>query len=163
MGWDALLQDVMRVLHEGRSAEERAAHEASIGQLLRDMARTGHQRDMPVRTTLALVGDRWSTLILELLAAGRMRHSELRRVIDLVSAEQEISQRVLTDKLRTLERDGLVERSARPGAPPWVDYALTPRGRELHRLVETLVAWAGQQAPAMLDARRTYDRRTGDE
>lgn len=157
MAWDALLRDVLGVLREGRSAEERAAHEASLSQLLANMARTGHQRDLPVRTTTALVGDRWTTLILELLAGGRMRHSELRRVIDLISAEQEISARVLTLKLRTLERDGLLIRTVAAGAPVRVDYALTPRGRALHELIEGLVKWAGDHTEAILASRRAYD------
>jgi DNA-binding HxlR family transcriptional regulator len=135
MLWNSLLEDVLAVLRDGRTADELAAHEASMRQLLTSMATTGHQRDAPVRATTAAVGDRWTTLILEVLSPGRMRHSELRRIIDLVSAEQEISQRVLTLKLRALERDGMVLRTVTPGAPPRVDYQLTARGRELHELI----------------------------
>lgn len=162
MSWSSLLPDVMAVLKEGRSPAELAAHEASLRQLLASMAATGHHRDVPVRTSLALAGDRWTTLIMEVLAAGAMRHSELRRVIDLVSAEQEISQRVLTLKLRLLERDGLVLRQVGSGTTPRVDYALTARGREWHARVEALVRWAGEHTEAILASRCAYDAQHGD-
>jgi DNA-binding HxlR family transcriptional regulator len=161
MKWAALLADVMAVLRDGHTAEALAAHEASLRVLLHNMATTGHAREGPVRSSLARAGDRWSTLILECLAGGPMRHTELRRVIDLISAEQEISQRVLTLKLRSLERDGLVSRALTPGAPPRVDYALTPRGHEWHVLVETVVAWAGRHTEAILQSRRVYDVQHG--
>lgn len=162
MSWSRLLPDVLAVLKDGRSPDQLAAHEASLRQLLDNMAATGHQRDVPVRTSLALAGDRWTTLIVEVLAPGPMRHSELKRVIDLISAEQEISQRVLTLKLRLLERDGFVLREVGGGVTPRVDYALTERGRDWHARVEALVHWAGEHTEAILASRRAYDAQHGD-
>lgn len=162
MSWSSLLPDVLAVLKEGRSPDQLAAHEASLRQLLDSMAATGHQRDVPVRTSLALAGDRWTTLIMEVLAPGPMRHSELKRVIDLISAEQEISQRVLTLKLRLLERDGFVLRQVGGGPAPRVDYALTERGRDWHARVEALVRWAGEHTEAILASRCAYDAQHGD-
>lgn len=161
MRWDVLLSDLLALLREGRSAAELAAHEAALGALLRDMQATGHHRDAPVRSTLAAAGDRWTTLILEVLWGGELRHSELRRIIDLISAEQEISQRVLTLKLRALERDGMVARRVTPGAPPRADYCLTERGRDLHQHIQLLVRWAGHHTEAILASRRAYDARRG--
>lgn len=163
MKWASLLQDVMAVLREGRTPAQLAAHEASLNGLLLSMSTTGHQRDGPVRTTLAMVGDRWTTLILEVLAPGPLRHSELKRVIDLISAEQEISQRVLTMKLRTLERDGLVLRHVGVGSAPRVDYALTPRGLALHLKIEAVVDWAASETTGILASRQAHDAQHGQQ
>jgi DNA-binding HxlR family transcriptional regulator len=65
----------------------------------------------------------------------------LRRVICAISAEKDISQRMLTLRLRALERDGMVQRKVTPLVPPRVDYSLTPLGREFMQQIRNLIAW----------------------
>lgn len=89
-----------------------------------------------IRDTFALLGDKWSLLIVRILAEGTFRFSELHRIV------VGISQRMLTLTLRTLERDGLVRRTIYPEVPPRVEYALTPLGRTLIEPVSALSAWA---------------------
>ena len=79
----------------------------------------------PVRHVMAQVGDKWSILVLTSLKQSRMRFSELKRSIP------DISQRMLTKTLRSLERDGLVLRTVTPTVPPRVDYELTALGQSL--------------------------------
>lgn len=91
----------------------------------------------PVRHVLDRVGDKWSSLLLLLLAAeGAQRHSELRRAVP------ELSPKVLTQTLRTLEQDGLVARTVRSASPPHVDYELTPLGQSLVTALDGFVQWA---------------------
>lgn len=106
---------------------------------------------------MGLLGDRWSTLILLVLATGEWRHADLRRTLATLSAEQAISQRVLTLKLRTLERDGFVARFATTDIPPKVSYALTPLGRELHAEARRLIDWINRRAGSIRAARLTFD------
>ncbi|MCA8889790.1 MAG: helix-turn-helix transcriptional regulator, partial [Parvularculaceae bacterium] len=106
-----------------------------------NMAEGGVSRDEPVREVMALIGDRWSTLILLILEAGATRHAALRRLINRLSSEGAISQRVLTAKLRALERDGFVIRSATHDIPPRVDYALSPLGAELVERIHGFIDW----------------------
>lgn len=145
-----------------RPAAERQRHLDNLGRLLADMARHGNRRDDPVRTTPAYLGDRWSSLVMHLLSGGMLRHAELRRLIALVSAEQDISQRVLTLKLRVLERDGMVLRRVTADVPPRVEYLLTPLGAEVYGHFIALVRWAEQATPAIRAAREDYDRRHPD-
>lgn len=90
----------------------------------------------PVRDVLDRIGDRWSVLVLLNLAEGTQRFSVLKRAIG------DISQRMLAQTLRTLERDGFVSRRVYPTVPPKVEYTLTPLGRSLLEKFEPLVAWA---------------------
>lgn len=122
------------------------------------MAAHGKDREDPAREVMGLLGDRWSTLILLVLATGEWRHAELRRTLAKLSAEQAISQRVLTLKLRTLERDGFVSRDVSDDVPPKVSYALTPLGQELHGEARRLIDWINARAPAIRTARAAFDR-----
>ncbi|MEY4268871.1 MAG: hypothetical protein RLZZ58_87 [Pseudomonadota bacterium] len=99
-----------------------------IAALARQMDAHGRTRHEPVREIFGLLGDRWTTLILLVLAIGTWRHAELRRILGRLGSEGRISQRVLTLKLRALERDGLVRRAVSTDTPPRVSYALTPLG-----------------------------------
>lgn len=119
--------------------------------------RTDFQRDDPVREIVARLGDRWSTLLMFALEAGTMGHATLRRVICAISAEGNISQRMLTLRLRALERDGLVERRVTPTVPPRVDYTLTPMGRDLLTLVFGLVRWIETHNDRILAARAAFE------
>jgi DNA-binding HxlR family transcriptional regulator len=141
-----------------RPAAQRQRHLENIRDLMSNMARHGNRRDDPVRTTPAYLGDRWSSLIMHLLSGGMLRHAELKRLIALVSAEQEISQRVLTLKLRLLERDGMVLRQVTTDVPPRVEYQLTATGHEAYAHFLTLVRWAERVTPAIRAAREDFDR-----
>src|SRR5215467_7600099 len=105
------------------------------------------------REILDRIGDKWSVYVIDALAAGTRRFSELRRDVDGVS------QRMLTVTLRALERDGLIVRQVYPLIPPKVEYSLTPLGRSLLAIVEALVTWSGDHVSEVEQARRHYDTR----
>lgn len=128
-----------------------------LADLAAEMALHGKDRDDPAREVMGLLGDRWSTLILLVLGTGTFRHAELRRTLAQLSAEQAISQRVLTLKLRTLERDGFVVRAVTADVPPRVSYALTPLGTDLHAQARGLIDWINARAPQIRDAREAFD------
>lgn len=132
---------------------------AGIATLATEMAAHGTDREAPVRAIMALLGDRWTTLILLVLRTGRWRHADLRRVLARLSSEQAISQRVLTLKLRTLERDGFVERSVSEDVPPKVSYHLTPMGGQLVVEARRLIDWVNSREEAIRQARKDYDAR----
>ena len=112
-----------------------------------------HTREscLAVREVLNRVGDKWSVQIVQLLAGGPMRFSELKRAIE------GISQRMLTLTLRGLERDGLVSRTVFPTVPPRVDYELTELGRTLQEPVMALACWAASHREAIQAARDRFD------
>ncbi|WP_431282185.1 winged helix-turn-helix transcriptional regulator [Humitalea sp. 24SJ18S-53] len=101
----------------------------------------------PVRNLLDHIGDRWSVLLLATLAGGPKRFSALARAVP------DISKRMLTQTLRTLETDGLVHRDVRPTVPPSVTYSLTPLGESLAAPLLGLVEWAEANFAAVCDAR----------
>src|SRR5689334_957028 len=102
---------------------------------------------------LARIGDKWSLLIVSTLGQRPMRFNELRRAIE------DISQKMLSSTLKVLERDGLVERSVTPTAPPQVEYRLSDLGRELQTPVIALAEWTAANTPRILAARADYDAR----
>lgn len=104
-----------------------------------------------VSPVLNRVGDKWSVLIVMILATGPHRFNELKRQID------GISQRMLTLTLRGLERDGLVSRSVEPTIPPKVTYALTELGHSLKEPVEALGQWAIQHIGCIRAAQHRFD------
>jgi DNA-binding HxlR family transcriptional regulator len=103
------------------------------------------------REILDRIGDKWSVYVIDALASGTRRFSELRREVDGVS------QRMLTVTLRALERDGLIVRHVYPVIPPRVEYSLTPLGRSLLAIVEALVAWSADHVNDVERARYHYD------
>lgn len=106
------------------------------------------RRGCPTRELLDRLGDKWSSLLLLILAAEEaQRTSQLRRALPDISAK------VLTQTLRSLEHDGLVDRTVRSTSPPHVDYCLTPLGRSLVGALGTLTAWAEEHVEEMRDAR----------
>ncbi|MBA4354588.1 MAG: transcriptional regulator [Novosphingobium sp.] len=121
------------------------------------MAVHGKDRDDPAREVMGLLGDRWSTLILLVLATGQWRHADLRRTLAQLSAEQAISQRVLTLKLRTLERDGFVVRAISDDVPPKVAYSLTALGHDLHAQARHLIDWINAREATIRRARAAFD------
>jgi len=99
----------------------------------------------PSRTLLDHVSSKWGVLVLMALTAEpTLRWSELRRTIEGVS------EKMLAQTLRTLEGDGLVRRTALPVIPPHVEYALTPRGRELTERLVPLMDWIADNAAGIL-------------
>lgn len=106
------------------------------------------RRGCPTRELLDRVGDKWSTLLLLVLAAEEVqRTSALRRALPDLSAK------VLTQTLRGLEQDGLVERTIRSVSPPHVEYRLTPLGFSLVEALGVLTSWAEDHIGEMRDAR----------
>jgi DNA-binding HxlR family transcriptional regulator len=103
------------------------------------------------REILDRIGDKWSVYVIDALAAGTKRFSELRREV------AGVSQRMLTVTLRALERDGLIVRRVYPVIPPRVEYSLTPLGRSLLTIVEALVAWSADHINDVEGARYRYD------
>jgi DNA-binding HxlR family transcriptional regulator len=106
----------------------------------------------PSRPVLARISDKWVTLILVALAGGPLRYSDLGRVITGVS------QKMLTQTLRTLERDGLVSRAVTASVPVRVDYQLTPLGDSLMPAVNAVKAWAEEHISEIEASRAAYDQ-----
>ena len=105
----------------------------------------------PSQQLLAVLADKWVCLVVVALRDGALRHSELARRIPSVS------QKMLTQTLRGLERDGLVTRSITASVPVRVDYALTPLGGDLGGLLRQLKAWAEEHMSEVLSAREAHD------
>lgn len=104
--------------------------------------------DCPIRNILSRIGDKWSMLVLYTLSQHeRLRFGELQREIP------DISQKMLTVTLRTLEQDGLLSRQAYAEVPPRVEYALTGRGRSLLPHLDGLIVWAQQNMEAIIGER----------
>ena len=108
----------------------------------------------PIRAVLSQIGDKWSLLIITHLTFGSHRFSELKGAIP------DISQRMLTQNLRKLEREGLVLRTVTPTIPPRVDYELTELGKSLLTPLAGLSDWALHKRPEIEQARITFDERT---
>ncbi|MGI5504845.1 winged helix-turn-helix transcriptional regulator [Lentzea sp. CA-135723] len=107
----------------------------------------------PSRPTLEHVTGRWGSLTLSALDAGPLRFNELRRRVDGVS------EKMLSQTLQALERDGLVHREAQHTNPPRVDYSLTPLGRETADKLLSLIRHLEAMMPQVLDAQAAYDAR----
>ncbi|MEE4454881.1 helix-turn-helix domain-containing protein [Novosphingobium resinovorum] len=144
------------------SAQDRPQERPEIVALAADMAAHGTDRDAPVRSVMGLLGDRWSTLVLLVLASGPCRHAALRRLLSELSSEGGVSQRVLTLKLRALERDGFVERTASCDVPPRVSYALSPLGQDLASKARGMIDWVNAHEAAIHASRAGFDAREAD-
>lgn len=108
----------------------------------------------PTREVLARIGDRWTVLIVTALEPHQnLRFSQLRRDIE------GISQKMLTQTLRNLERDGLAQRDVEPTVPVTVRYSLTDRGRGLAAVLAQVRAWAYTNMGAIVTSRQDYDDR----
>ncbi len=104
-----------------------------------------------ISQVLARIGEKWSILIIMLLASEPRRFTEIKRAIN------GISQRMLTLCLRGLERDGLIKRTVVAVMPPHVEYELTPLGRSLQQPVIALGTWASQHIADIDVARAAFD------
>ena len=111
----------------------------------------------PSRQVLDRISDKWVTLILVALAGGPLRYSDLGRII------AGVSQKMLTQTLRTLERDGLVSRTVTASVPVRVDYQLTPLGESLMPAVNAVKAWAEAHISEIDASQAAYDRKAVSE
>lgn len=89
----------------------------------------------PVATTVSLIGSKWKILIMRNLLTRPWRFNELKRDLD------GISQKVLTDSLRSMEEDGIITRTVYAEVPPRVEYALSPLGESLRPIIEAMKEW----------------------
>ena len=106
----------------------------------------------PSREVLDLIADKWTVLIIYTLAGKTFRNNELARSLG------DISQKVLTQCLRKLERNGLVKREIFPVVPPHVEYALTPLGRSLTQVLGSMTQWTEKHFPEVNAARTKFDK-----
>lgn len=107
----------------------------------------------PIAPVVDIVFSRWTTPILWALHEhGRQRFVELERRIATITPK------VLTQRLRQLERDGLVKRTVHPVVPPKVEYELTALGQTLHATIQSLVTWTERHQQEIAQAREAYDR-----
>jgi DNA-binding HxlR family transcriptional regulator len=104
-----------------------------------------YSRDCPSRVVLDRIGDRWTALIVGVLEDGPRRFSEIRNTMGITS-------KVLTQTLRTLERDGLIRRTAYDESPPRVEYELTPLGLTLREPLAAIRNWAEAHLPDIMAA-----------
>lgn len=107
--------------------------------------------ECPTRLILDRIGDKWSVLVVLSLTGGPRRFTELRRLIGGVTPK------VLTQTLRTMERDGLVTREVFAEVPPRVEYALTPLGLSLHKPIQAITEWAEENVEAVVASRTAHD------
>jgi DNA-binding HxlR family transcriptional regulator len=119
-------------------AEARAAYDAFLAEC-------------PARKLLERISDKWVSLVLAALADGPRRYNDLSRKI------AGVSQKMLTQTLRSLERDGLVSRTVIPAVPVRVDYALTPLGHTLLPVMREIKRWAESHIEEVESARADYD------
>ena len=89
----------------------------------------------PVATTVALIGSKWKLLIMRDLLARPWRFNELKKDLE------GISQKVLTDSLRSMEADGIITRTVYPEVPPRVEYALSDIGESMRPIIDSMAAW----------------------
>jgi DNA-binding HxlR family transcriptional regulator len=111
----------------------------------------------PTRVVLDRIADKWTVLIVGRLAGGARRFGELRR--DIVG----ISPKVLTQKLRELERDGVLTRKIYASVPPKVEYRLTPLGQTLVGLLDAIRVWSETHIETVMAAQQTYDAQASAE
>lgn len=128
----------------------------TTAQQRRDHARVEFDAYMaacPSRQLLDRISDKWVTLVLKSLADGPKRYSEISRQL------AGVSQKMLTQTLRSLERDGMLTRTVTPSVPPRVDYELMPLGESLGALLGQLKSWAEQHMHEVDRARGEFDAR----
>lgn len=113
--------------------------------------RNSYTADCPTRMVLDRIADKWAVLVLGLLMDGPVRFNSLRRVVE------GISQKMLSQTLKSLERDGLVSRKAIATVPVTVEYAITPLGRTLAAPMDALRIWAETHMDEVIANQQRYD------
>ncbi len=109
----------------------------------------------PSNSVLEMLAGKWQVLILYALRGGKQRYSELQHTVE------GISQKMLTQTLRELERNGLVKRTSYPVVPPHTEYELTELGVSLEDIIFRLGGWAEENIRAVFEARHVYDAQRG--
>ena len=118
-----------------------------------DIDKYSDAENCPVRCILSRIGDKWSVLIISLLGdKGIMRFNEISKALD------DISQKMLTSTLRSLESDGLVSRKIYPEIPPRVEYDLTSLGKDLLPYINELIGWANRNMGEVVNNRKTFEQ-----
>ncbi len=118
---------------------------------MREIIKSPPSENCPIRNLLCRLGEKWSMLVMiSLNANGVMRFSDLQRSIG------DISGRMLTVTLRSLEADGLVARKIYPEVPPRVEYVLTASGASLMPHLDGLVGWALENLPVIVESRNSF-------
>lgn len=120
-------------------------------KLERAKAKYGAYTNCPVREVIDVISGRWSSLLMTALAEQPYRFGELRRLVP------DISQRMLTQTLQELQRDGYVHREVFPTKPPGVEYSLTDLGRSMFEALHVLLKWAEDNHRAVIAARDGFD------
>lgn len=117
-----------------------------------ELAKCYNNSELSIRIVLERIGDKWSMIVLLLLGEhGTVRFYEFDNMI------HGISQKVLSNTLKTLETDGLIHRKVYPVVPPKVEYTLTDLGRGLVSPVKTLVDWACKHSSDIVEARKKHN------
>ncbi len=119
------------------------------------IAYNAYVAECPSRQVLDVISDKWVTLVLTALAEGPRRYGELARQI------AGVSQKMLTQTLRTLERDGLLRRTITPSVPVRVDYELTRLGATMLPVVAAIKQWSESHIDEIHGARVRYDESAG--
>lgn len=114
-----------------------------------------YAKDCPTRLLLDRIADKWTVLLLTTLNAGPLRFNALKRRVEGVS------QKMLSQTLRQMERDGLVTRTVEVGVPVSVTYDVTPLGASLVAALRPVVDWAETLMPVVEAAQAEFDRRQG--
>jgi DNA-binding HxlR family transcriptional regulator len=129
--------------------------DTALHQGLREEWQETYRRGCPSRTVIEVLANKWALFVLGALRRwpGPARFNELRRLLDGVT------QKVLTQTLKTLERDGLVRRTVYPTVPPRVEYSLTDLGRGVGELTNAIGDWSVAHVGEILAARDAYDER----
>jgi DNA-binding HxlR family transcriptional regulator len=131
---------------------DRLDEDTIINQWIEASADKPFDTSCPVRGVLDSISDKWSMLLVMTLATGPKRFNQLRRDIP------DISQKMLTQTLRELQRDGMVSRQVFDTKPPSVEYRLTPMGQSIIVPFGHLIRWANANHPDIDVARAQYDR-----
>ncbi|WP_027051216.1 winged helix-turn-helix transcriptional regulator [Mesorhizobium erdmanii] len=120
-------------------------------EIYKAMTGGGNLADCPVRDVIQGLNGKWSSLLTAALAEQPYRFGELRRLVP------DISQRMLTQTLHELQRDGYVHREVFPTKPPSVEYSLTDLGRSMFGALQHLLQWAELNHDAVREARKGFD------
>jgi DNA-binding HxlR family transcriptional regulator len=158
---NTLWNEVQNALGDEYLAKASPAKLQAFTELIGQASHTGHDPAGPVREVQALVGDRWCGLLLPLLHFGPLRFSTLQKIVDLADQES-ISRRMLSYKLRALERDGLVQRIVRPGMAQRVEYSLTALGEQFFPVFMQLIRWLDAHNEVINAARRDFEQQDSD-
>ena len=159
---DAVVLRLESILRPSTPAAHTAQALQRLQAMVRTMAHDGIRREDPMRELFARVGDKWSMLLLHLLRTGDYRHAVLRRLVSTVGIERRISQRMLTLRLRALERDGLIARHVTASHPPGVEYALTALGASLVDQLDAVMRWIRDHQAEIRLARERFESAAPD-